>query len=187
MSIPKINTKNLFPNISETCKNCNTCCNTYGWLLKRESEKFIKNGYPIVQINKSLFCIDSFKMDSKGNLILDKIPRCKFYKQRQCLIQDEKPFDCKIFPIKVKFYEDTCILGLSLGCKYISNLNDKEKNKLYKRVISFINNYPKKELIEYLDLMYKVYLISKPKRFWMKKLMSFKKNECSWNLISLHN
>ena len=92
-----------------------------------------------------------------------------------------------MFPIKIKFYGEECSLGLSLGCKYISSLNEKEKKKIYKRVIRFISKFPKDELDAYLNLMYKSYLISKAKKFWMKKLMGFRKEGGSWRLISFHN
>ena len=187
MSLSKINLKNIFSGISNVCKNCDTCCKTYGWLLEKEAEKFIKKDYSVIKLNNSLYCIDSFNRDSKGNLILDKIPRCKFYKNKRCIIQNEKPLDCKLFPIKVKFKEDNCFLGLSLGCKYISSLNEKEKYEIYNRVKRFIKNLPKKELNEYLNLMYDVNKISKLKRFWMKKLITFRKKGNSWELVSFHN
>jgi len=187
MSLSKINIKNLFPGISKVCKNCNTCCKTYGWLLEKEARKFIKKDYPVIKLNNSIFCIDSFNRDSKENLILDKIPRCKFYKNNRCTIQNEKPLDCKLFPIKVKFKGDNCFLGLSLGCKYISNLSEKEKNKVYNRVKNFMNHMPKKDVDEYLNLMHNVNLISQSKKFWMKKLITFKKEGNSWELISLHD
>ena len=187
MSLSKIDIKNLFPEISNVCKNCDTCCKTYGWLLEKEAKKFIKKDYPLIKLNNSLYCIDSFNRDSKGNLILDKIPRCKFYKNKRCIIQNEKPLDCKLFPIKVKFKEDNCFLGLSLGCKYISSLNEKEKYEIDNKVKKFIKNLPKKELNEYLNLMYDVNKISKPKRFWMKKLITFRKKGNSWKLVSFHD
>jgi Fe-S-cluster containining protein len=187
MSIPKINIKNLFPKISEVCKNCNNCCRTYGWLLEEEAKKFAKKGYPVIKLNNSLFCIDSFIRDKKRNLILDEIPRCRFYGKRECLINKDKPFDCKLFPIKVKFKKDNCFLGLSLGCKYIYNLNEKEKIKIHNRVKNFIGHMPKKDLDEYLNLMYKVNSISQAKKFWMKKLITFKKEGNSWKLISFHD
>jgi len=179
-----MNFNELFPNISKSCKDCDTCCKTYGWLLKKEARKFIEKGIPVMKLNNSLFCIDSFKKDKKGNLVLEKIPRCRFYWKRECLMQNNKPLDCKLFPIKIKFYDSFCILGLSLGCKYVSNLNKKEKEFLYRRIIKFAKEMPKKELDDYLNLMQKVSLISKPKRFWMTNLIKFKKQGNSWNIIN---
>jgi len=177
----------LFPGISDVCKKCNTCCKTYGWLLKKEAKDFIQRGYPVVQLNHSIFCVNSFKKDTEGKLILDEIPVCRFYGKRECLIQKDKPLDCKLFPVKLKFQGESCFLGLSLGCKYISRLNEKEKELLYSRVKKGMNNFPKKDLDEYFNLMYKVSLISKPKKFWMKRLITFKKRGNSWELISFHD
>jgi predicted house-cleaning noncanonical NTP pyrophosphatase (MazG superfamily) len=78
-------------------------------------------------------------------------------------------------------------LGLSLGCEYISNLNEKEKNKIYNRVKNFIAHLPKKDLNDYLNLMCSVNLISQAKKFWMKKLITFRKEKNSWKLISFHD
>lgn len=178
-------TNNLFPKISQTCKKCNTCCKTYGWLLKKEANKLTKKGYPIIHLNKSIFCIDSFKRDSKGKIILGEIPLCRFYGKNQCFIQKDKPLDCKLFPIKTKFEKDSCFLGVSLGCKYVRNLNQKEKKKFYNRVRNFIKNLPNKELSEYITLMNEVYLISKSKKFWMKKLIEFKKKNDSWEIYNI--
>jgi len=184
MPLPKIDIQNLFPNISKSCRVCNTCCKTYGWLLKKEAKKFIKEGYPIVKLNDSLFCIDSFIRTKEGKLILNKIPRCRFYGKKKCLIQKNKPLDCKLFPIKVKFYKNFCILGLSLGCKYVSNLNEKEKKETYKRVIQFIKKMPKNDLKNYINLMEDINSISQSKKFWMKKLIEFKKEGNSWKIIN---
>lgn len=184
MSLSKIKIGELFPKISETCRGCKTCCRTYGWLLKKEAKQFIKKGYPVIQLNNSIFCIDSFNRNSKGQIILDKIPRCRFYKKRKCLIQEDKPLDCKLFPIKVKFYRDSCIFGLSLGCKYISNLNGKKKEELYQRVIRFIKEMPNEELNDYINLMKKIHLLSNHKRFWMKKLIECKKQKNSWRIVN---
>ena len=79
------------------------------------------------------------------------------------------------------------LLKLNLGCKYISNLSEKEKNKIYNRVKNFIEHMPKKDMDKYLNLMYQVNLISQAKKFWMKKLITFKKEGNSWKLISFHD
>jgi len=163
-------TINLFPNIGDTCKTCNTCCRTYGWLLKKEAKQFIKLGYPVVELNKNLCCIDSFSKKDNGDRIFDKIPLCRFYKARRCTIQKNKPLDCRLYPLKIKFYGNKAVIGVSLGCKYISNLSNKEKEKLYLDLQNKIQKMPKKDLKNYIDLMYEIYKISKPKRFWMKKL-----------------
>ena len=45
----------MFPGIGKTCKDCNTCCKTYGWLLKEEAKELEKKGIPIIEINADIF------------------------------------------------------------------------------------------------------------------------------------
>lgn len=163
----------LFPKIDKSCKKCNTCCRTYGWLSKQEAKKFIKKGYSVAKINNNLYCIDSFMRNKKNKIIADKIPICIFYKNNRCLIQKNKPLDCRLFPIKIKFINRKPILGLSLGCNYISSLNKEKRLKLEKRIVKFFNEN-KKLMKEYVNLMKKVNDISKPKKFWMKKIAVIK-------------
>jgi len=164
----------LFPNVGKICKNCNTCCRTYGWLLKEEAEDFIKKKYPVIELNKDIFCMDSFKKDKNGKRIINRIPKCIFYRDEKCTIHKNRPLDCRLYPIKIKFKDDKGIIGVSLGCKYILSLSEKEKNKLYKRVINFFKEAPKETIKEYVSLMCKVNKLSRPKKFWMKKLIEIK-------------
>lgn len=164
--------QNFFPRISKKCESCNTCCKTYGWLLKNEAEEFIKKGYPVIKLNNALYCIDSFYKDKNGKRILNKIPLCRFYFSRRCAIQKDKPLDCRLYPIKIKFYKDTPIIGISLGCKYVHLMNKTQKNKLYQEINKKIKTLPKSVLKEYISLMKEVNNLSKPKRFWMKKLIN---------------
>ena len=103
MSISKINIKNLFPGISKVCKNCNTCCKTYGWLLEEEAKKFIKKDYPVINLNNSIFCIDSFRRDKKRNFreyrASGKPHRAAFSNRRKaaCRRQNLRPCN-KFFP-----------------------------------------------------------------------------------------
>lgn len=163
----------LFPGISDFCKRCKTCCKTYGWLLEEEAKEFSKRGFPLVKINDSLYCIDSFKRDNKGELILDHIPRCRFYRKGSCSIYKLRPLDCRLFPIKVKFFNRKSVVGISLGCKYVSFLTDPQLKRISKRVINFFQKAPNKVIADYLNLMNQVTLISKPKKFWMEKLIEF--------------
>lgn len=172
----------LLPGISEFCKKCNACCKTYGWLLREEAKEFSKKGYPVAKINNFLYCIDSFVQDEKGKRVLDRIPRCRFYQDRRCLIYKERPLDCRLYPVKVKFGKERSFIGLSLGCKYISCLPGFRKNKVCGNITSFLKKAPKSIINQYLDLMYQVNLISKPKRFWFKRLMAIKKKNGSWEI-----
>lgn len=170
----------IFPDISNSCRKCDTCCQTYGWLLKKEAKIFTQKGYPVVKINNRLFCINSFKRDKNGKIITDEIPTCIFYKIRSCSIYKNRPLDCRLFPIKIKFGKEKSYLGLSLGCRYISSLSQTQKNRICKNIIKFLKKVPRETINEYLNLMYQVNLISKPKRFWLKKIIEIKKKNHYW-------
>jgi Fe-S-cluster containining protein len=179
-------TNQIFSNINHFCKDCNTCCKTYGWLLKEEADEFSKKGYPVVKINNNLYCIDSFARNKNAKLILDKIPRCVYYKNRRCLIHQERPLDCRLYPIKIRFNQNKIFIGLSLGCKYVFSLSKKEKNKIYQNIINFFEKSPKSVINEYLDLIYQINSISQPKQFWMKKIIEIKKQNSCWKIIKLN-
>ena len=172
----------LFPDISKACKNCNTCCKTYGWLLKQEAEEFSEKGYPAVEINKNLYCFDSFIRDEKDKRIFDQIPRCSFYRKGKCSIYNERPLDCRLYPIKVKFRQGKAIIGLSLGCKYISSLVEKEREQLCYNIVKFFRKAPQNIVTDYLNLMENINSISKPKRFWMNKIIEIGKEDNSWKM-----
>ena len=173
----------LFLNISKSCKNCNTCCGTYGWLLKQETKEFSKKGYSIVEINRNLYCLDSFARNENNKRILNRIPKCLFYKKGKCLIYKERPLDCRLYPIKVKFKQNRLIIGLSLGCKYISSLTEEEREQLCRKVINFFRKAPPIIINNYLNLMENVNLISKPKSFWMRKITEMEKKKDLWKMI----
>ncbi len=165
----------LFPNISESCRHCNTCCKTYGWLLKQEAEEFSKKGYPVVEINKNLHCFDSFIRNKSGRRIFNQIPRCLFYKKGECLIYKERPLDCRLYPIKAKFRQGKTIIGLSLGCKYISSLSEEAKKRLCDNIVIFFRKAPQNVISGYLNLMENVNSISKSKKFWMREIIKIEK------------
>lgn len=178
-------TDQIFPNINNFCKDCNTCCKTYGWLLKKEADEFSKKGYPVVKIN-NIYCMDSFKRNKNTEIILDKIPRCVYYKNKRCLIHKEKPLDCRLYPIKIQFNKNRTFIGLSLGCKYISSLSDIKKDKVCQNIIKFFEKSPKNAINKYLNLIQEVYSISKPKNFWMKKLIEIKKKNSHWEIKKIN-
>ncbi|MBU2576533.1 MAG: radical SAM protein [Nanoarchaeota archaeon] len=170
----------LFPGIGEICKNCTICCKTYGWLTSSESRMFVEQKIPTVKFNGCVSCIDSFDKDSTGERILEEIPICRFYKNERCLIQDKKPLDCQLFPIKIKVRNGNVFLGLSRDCKYISSLSENEKEALYLRVIRYLKHNLDGKLKDYLDLRVEVDKISMPKDFAMKEIVSLSQKKGGW-------
>lgn len=186
MKNTRILIKKIFPGISDFCKKCDTCCYTYGWLSKGEARKFIEIGYSVAQINRSLYCIDSFVRDQKGNIKFEKIPRCIFYKNKKCSIYKEKPLDCDLYPIKIRISNNRVYVGVSLGCKYIFSLSKKKRQEIYLSVVEFFKNIPPSTLNNYLDMSYSIYLISRIKTFWFKELLEAKKKCGKWKLIDIY-
>jgi len=173
----------LFPYIGNSCKNCNTCCKTYGWLLKREAEGFLKKGYSVIEINKHLYCFDSFVRDKNNKRIFNQIPRCPFYKKGECSIYEERPIDCRLYPVKIKFRKGKVLVGLSLGCKYVSSLSEERKNELYDNIVDFFKKAPQIVINDYLDLMEGVNSISRLKKFWMREIAEIEKQGGFWKIL----
>lgn len=178
-------TEDIFPGIGKVCAGCNTCCWTYGWLLSDEEKEFRKKDFQTAKINHCLSCIDSFNKNARGKRVIDKIPKCRFYRKRRCLIQEDKPLDCRLYPIKIKHYEDRSYVGLSLGCKYVSLLSETKLKAVCDNIVNFFGKMPKEIADDYFNLMYDVYLISKPKRYWMKRILEIRRSGENWSILKL--
>jgi Fe-S-cluster containining protein len=163
--------RNIFRGISTSCKNCDLCCFTYGWILPSEASKYSDNG--LVEINRKVSCFDSFRRNSRGERILEEIPRCKFYKNNRCVIQDYKPFDCLLYPVKILYdqEEKRFKVVLSLDCPFIKSLSEVELLKLEENLREFFKNLDEELLREYLFLVKEWDRITKPKTFPFKRLM----------------
>jgi len=91
--------------------------------------------------------------------------------------------DCRLYPIKIKFKQDKAVIGLSLGCKYISFLTEKKKKELCYRVVIFLKKAPSIISNDYLNLMQSINFISKPKNFWMRKIVEMIKKKSFWEIV----
>jgi Fe-S-cluster containining protein len=163
--------RNIFKGIGTSCKNCDLCCFTYGWILPSEASKYSDKG--LLEINRKVFCFDSFRRNSRGERILEEIPRCKFYKNNRCVIQDYKPFDCLLYPVKILYdqEEKRFKIVLSLDCPFIKSLKESESLKLEDDIKDFFTNLDEEILIEYLSLVKEWHFITMPKEFPYKELM----------------
>lgn len=153
----------IFKGIGDSCKNCNLCCFTYGWLLPSE----IENYDCVVHINNCVSCLDSFEKDRKGRRILEKIPRCKYYGKNKCQIHKIKPFDCVLYPVKVLYdpQRKTFLVVLSLDCPYIESLDISQRNNLLKKLEQYFDEMGSSSRREYFELVKQWALITKPKKF----------------------
>jgi Fe-S-cluster containining protein len=161
----------IFKGISNSCKDCDLCCFTYGWILPSEINKYCDE--VLLEINQKVFCFDSFRKDSSGDRKLEEIPRCKFYKNNRCVIQDYKPFDCLLYPVKILYQQEEkrFKVVLSLDCPFIKSLSETELLKLEKDIREFFKNLDGELLGEYLFLVKEWNRITKPKDFPFKQLM----------------
>lgn len=164
----------IFKGINIYCKNCDLCCFTYGWILPSEIDQY--DDEYLLEINRKVVCFDSFSRDSSGDRILEEIPRCKFYKNNRCIIQDSKPFDCLLYPVKILYEQKDkrFKVVLSLDCPFIKSLTELELLKLENKLTEFFQNLSDKLMKEYLFLVKEWDQITKPKDFPYKVLMYIK-------------
>jgi Fe-S-cluster containining protein len=167
---------NIFKGISNSCKDCDLCCFTYGWILPSEVNKY--SDEDLLEINQKVLCFDSFRKNSSGERKLEEIPRCKFYKNNRCVMQNYKPFDCLLYPVKILYEQEEkrFKVVLSLDCPFIKSLNDSESLKLEKDIKEFFDNLDEELLTEYLTLVKEWSQITKAKNFPFTELMYFEES-----------
>ena len=170
--------KNIYEGIEEYCKYCDLCCYTYGWIMPCESNKYseIDN---LVTINDKVVCFDSFEENKSGDKVLEKIPRCKFYGDKNCQINSVKPFDCLLYPVKVLYLqrERRYAVVLSLDCPYIESLNHNCQKYLIEKILSFFSSMSPKIKLEYFKLVKEWEHITKQKRFEYLEILSYSEEE----------
>jgi len=164
----------IFQDISNSCKNCNQCCFTYGWLLPSE----IENYDSVVDINDCVYCLDSFEKNSQGERILEKIPRCKYYGKNECQIHKMKPFDCVLYPVKVLYNtkSKSFLAVLSLDCPYIESLSITRRKALLKKLEQYFDKMDFNLRQEYFEMVKQWALITEPKNFRYSIIKEFNSN-----------
>ncbi len=130
-------------------------------------------------INEEVICFDSFEENKYGEKILEKIPRCKFYKEKGCQIHKIKPFDCLLYPVKVLYYpkERRYAVVLSLDCPYTESLDEEHRKYLTKKILSFFSSMSPKIKSEYFRLVKEWEQITKPKKFECLEILSYSEKE----------
>lgn len=147
----------------ETCANCKFCCS-----FRRESlwetplfsvdivEKLKKNKNDGVKDNEALFVIEKDKNSSYGKMKLDnqyqtndpneEVP-CSFLDlSKGCtLSDDDKPFDCKIWPLRIMEKGDKWVIALTPTCPAINKVDiETMKSLVDKELGQIIYDYAKK-------------------------------------------
>lgn len=116
---------------NETCGKCKGCCyfdKDDLWevpLLTPESANIIEKNYPKTKLieNKSLMSFDVPKLSG------DEMFVCPMLTDKGCILKDDKPFDCKIWPFRIMYDEnEKASIAVSAYCKPVSSMS-KEKLK----------------------------------------------------------
>ena len=125
----------------ETCADCKFCCS-----FRRESlwetplfpveivEKLRKKNYNSGKDKNELFIIEKDKKGSYGRMKLDnqyktnnpdeEVP-CSFHDfNKGCTLSDEdKPFDCKIWPLRIMEKDNHWVIALTPTCPAINKID----------------------------------------------------------------
>ena len=108
----------------ESCAKCRVCCvfdRDDEWeipLISRELADYIRENFEgeySVKARKNSFVFD-MKYDEDG------LTRCPMLTQTGCRLGDSKPFDCKIWPLRVMRLDDMLAITLSPVCDCVSSL-----------------------------------------------------------------
>ena len=147
------------------CAKCRYCCifdRSDYWeipLMCEETKAFLLDKDPSITFEK----IDNaFRL--KPHFDHSGLYYCDGLGETGCILPDDiKPFDCKIWPFRVMYYNDDIVLALSDGCKTINDLSDDNINYFVKsgfghKVLSYSKQHP--EIIKpYVD-GYRIFSIS---------------------------
>lgn len=137
----------LFPKINKFCQNCKNCCKSYAWLVTGEEELVEK---PLLLINDSIYCVDSFKRKGK-KVLLDKIPKCRHYTQFKCKIYSTRPLFCRLFPLVIESKRNQYQITLFRNCKYSKKISKNEKKQLKQKLTNLIKIIDKKLMKKILN------------------------------------
>lgn len=158
----KVELNKLFKDISKYCKNCKYIdCRGYIWLHPKEIQE-VGNLANLVKINNEIIFIDSFVREN--GKINTEIPQPKCHLRNSCgdcLIQNEKPLVCMLYPLNLRKIDNQIYLVLNKDCLFVDNLKKEKKIEDFKKkTISLWNKLDKKFLKEFLDVFKEVEKIS---------------------------
>lgn len=117
-----------------TCAECRFCCEfdkTDSWeipiVLPSVAKRLEKKKVKVVK-DKGCF---TFDLEFTG----DEVKKCPFLGEKGCVLdEEEKPFDCKIWPLRVMDKDGEIFISLAKSCPAFSS--DDEKIKLLAEELS---------------------------------------------------
>ena len=125
-----------------TCKNCGFCCEfekADEWEIpvvnKQLAKQLEKKEIKVLKLNNNY----SFDLEFEGK----EIKKCPFLGENGCVLDDEnKPFDCKIWPIRVMEKQGKIYLTLAKTCPEFEK-DDERIIKLSLELFEKIRDYVK--------------------------------------------
>ena len=144
---------------SEDCSKCRFCCSFRRcslWetpLFERDSAEKLKKIFPEAEFKffgdlATINIDDCYKTTDPEEEAL-----CWFNKGKGCILGNDKPFDCSVWPLRVMRKNNELVIALSSGCKVICSkplskikkiLDDGLEEKLLeyaKRFPAFVKDY----------------------------------------------
>lgn len=139
--------------ILKKCTSCskirNCCCD------------FNKIDFPIVSKSEYEFFTNKLNLDKKNfskinnecyNLIAQD-GTCPFYKNK-CIIYNNRPNDCKLFPFDIKIIDDKFYLILyKLDCFNHTEMLNENVNDIIEEIKPYIQTFASKELNQKMHLL----------------------------------
>lgn len=116
---------------------------------------------PDIRISKRGNCY-TFKI---GRLKGDELFPCPFLDNKKgCILSDEKPFECRIWPYRVMKLDSDRLIAVSPVCetvfsKPLSELIAFLKNGLSERIFEYADTYP--EIVKQYDSSYPILMFEK--------------------------
>ena len=136
----------------DVCSNCKTCCSFDGYEL-------LETPYITPQIADKMISIkNDIKLLSQNTYYRLKITKedlnedglflCPMLDiDKGCLLGDEKPFECSIFPFKIMYFKGERVITISKLCKELYSRSLKElvdflKKGLAHEIFNYAYMYP---------------------------------------------
>lgn len=149
----------LYQGIQKYCYNCKDIdCVGYVWLLPEEARKLHGEGIEILEVNNDIYFLNPFIGKQEINIEQFQ-PVCAWYRERKCVIYNNRPLICRMYPLCFTSEDGIIYLALDLNCHYSrQKLND---TFFLEQVIRTLKRIHKSFLREVVETFCSVDYISK--------------------------
>ncbi len=152
---------------NSTCAKCKVCCvfDSYDvWetpvFTKEQMDKAVQLK-PDIRISQRGNCY-SFRIDP---LLGDELFVCPVLDTSEgCMLGDEKPFECRIWPYRIMKLGENRLIALSPVCEYVNrkplqDIKDFLKNGLADHIFEYADRYP--EIVKEYDSSYPILMFER--------------------------